>query len=67
MHKTNFGYLGMVYKMQRLPMGLKNAVYMAQKDALLAYSDANLEIFLQEKGIKKGLPNFRFIVWQNFS
>ena len=52
-HKTNFWYDGKVYKMQRLPMGIKNAVYVAQKAALLTYSDANLDIFFGRKGNKK--------------
>ena len=46
--------------MQRLPKGLENAVYVAQKAALLTYSNANLEIFLQEKQLKKGTAQFPF-------
>ena len=46
--------------MQRLPTGIKNAVYVAQKGALLTYSDANLTIYLQEKGITKRSEQFPF-------
>ena len=59
-HKTNFWWNGSVFKMCRLPMGVKNDVYIAQKAALLVYSDGNLTIFLQEKGIKKGSEQFSF-------
>ena len=59
---TNFWYTGMVYKMQWLPMGLNNAGYVAQKAAPLTYSDAILEIYLQEKQIKKELYNLFYSV-----
>ena len=45
-YKTNFWYNGQIYKMQWLPMGIRKAVYVAQKATLLTYSDANLDIFL---------------------
>ena len=36
-NNSNCWYNGMVFKMQRLPIGIKNAVYVAQKAALLTY------------------------------
>jgi hypothetical protein len=65
-HKTNFWYDGQVYKMMRLPMGIRNAVYVAQKATLLTYSDKNLDIFLDEKSVTKGSKEFPFYKVEDF-
>ena len=59
-HKSNFWFNGQLYKMNRLIMGARNSCFIAQRAALLTYSQENLITFCKEKGLHFNSDEFPF-------
>ena len=56
----NFWFDGEVLTQNRLPMGVRNSIWVGQRTTNITYSDVNLVNFLKMKGLTLGSKEFPY-------